>query len=408
MRNKVIGVLFLVIVFCTCISIKFYDSAANSIRMLLDTAFTYHNSDNGTGNGMDSEIVKRMGEINQGILDSLPYKTSMVELNGRLLKTLGVRSYYNSINGINITLEGYNVGRYLQTSTDYEVEQMVSFQDYLSKKGINLLYVSEPAKYIDDSFYQKQFGGQSFINRNTDLFLSRITKAGIDNLDLRTCIVAEGIDPLSLFYKTDHHWTVPASKWAAAKIAEKLNESCGYSIDLDLFDTKRFNSVHYENAWLGEQGKKVASSYIGLDDYTMMEPLYDTSYDVIANDGNVTAEGDFDIFIDKSIYSSEEDYYSANSWHYSYNAYNDNTIHNNNADYGKILILGDSYESSMVPFLSLGVEEIKLVVPRTVSGSIRDFIEDGEYDTVIIAYAQFMIGAHDSESNANYRMFTLE
>ena len=62
----------------------------------------------------------------------------------------------------------------------------------------------------------------------------------------------------------------------------------------------------------------------------------------------------------------------------------------------------------MAPFLSLGISDIKVVVLRGMTGSIREEIEKGDYDTVIIAYAQFMIGAHDNPSSANYRMFTLE
>ena len=31
-----------------------------------------------------------------------------------------------------------------------------------------------------------------------------------------------------------------------------------------------------------------------------------------------------------------------------------------------------------------------------------------EYDTVIIAYAQFMLGSHDDPSSANYRMYSFE
>lgn len=47
-------------------------------------------------------------------------------------------------------------------------------------------------------------------------------------------------------------------------------------------------------------------------------------------------------------------------------------------------------------------------MPRSIECSVRDLIESGDYDTVIIAYAQFMIGAHDDETNANYRMFTFD
>lgn len=49
-------------------------------------------------------------------------------------------------------------------------------------------------------------------------------------------------------------------------------------------------------------------------------------------------------------------------------------------------------------------------VDKTLLGQlpIRHYSEGEDYDTVIIAYAQFMIGAHDNEGSANYRMFRLE
>lgn len=92
-------------------------------------------------------------------------------------------------------------------------------------------------------------------------------------------------------------------------------------------------------------------NYIGLDDYTMMEPDYATSYTLIANDKTVKAEGDFNISINKSVYETTEDYASASSWHYSYNAYNGMSIQNHNIKSGNVLVLGDSFEMPMVPFL---------------------------------------------------------
>lgn len=72
-------------------------------------------------------------------------------------------------------------------------------------------------------------------------------------------------------------------------------------------------------------------------------------------------------------------------------------------------MLGDSYESSMLPFLTLGISDVRLVIPRNLKDqSIHEIVEASDYDTVIIAYAQFMIGAHDNENSANYSMFTFE
>lgn len=351
------------------------------------------------------------------ILSELPFKSDLIELNGRTMKLAGTRSYYTIINGISITRDNYNVGRYNPTTTDYEVEQMTAFREYLDTKGIGLLYVSEPAKYIDDAFYTEEFGGESYLNRNTDLFLERIGEAGINYVDLRDNIRKDNLDPLDLFYRTDHHWTVPASKWAAAIVAEKLNQDYGYHIDLSLYEDNQFNVVEYKDAWLGEQGKKVALSYIGKDDYTMMEPLYPTSYNIYQRGGDPlktsVASGDFGLFINKNIYNPEADPYTSSSWHYAYlgSKYSMSwSIRNENADYGKVLVLGDSYEASMFPFLTLGIQDSTLIVPRSLPEgvTVRSIVEQGDYDTVIIAYAQFMIGSHGDEANANYKMFTLE
>lgn len=356
---------------------------------------------------LEERVAASMASLNETVLEQLPIKNTLIEISGLVMKECGVQSYYNSTYGMNITSNGYNVGSYAKTSTDFEVEQMIAFKQYLDSQGIHLLYVNEPAKYIDDSFYEEEFGGASYLNRNADLFLSRIAEAGIDVLDLRTNIQEEGLDPLSLFYRTDHHWTVPASKWAAEKIAERLNQAYGYHIDMGLYEDENFNSSEYKNAWLGEQGKKMAKSYIGLDDYVMMEPKYGTSYTIARPDGEVT--GDFGLFINKGIYSVQMDPYMASSWHYSYYAYNMEMIHNEQADYGKVLVLGDSFETSMLPFLTLGIQDVRLVVPRDLGDrSVRELVAEEDYDTVIIAYVQSVIGAHDEEGNADYRMFLLE
>lgn len=72
--------------------------------------------------------------------------------------------------------------------------------------------------------------------------------------------------------------------------------------------------------------------------------------------------------------------------------------------------MGDSYEQVTEPFISLGVHEVDSLILRNYDSSfnLRNFILENGYDTVIIAYAQFMVGAHDDESSANYRMFTFE
>ena len=46
-----------------------------------------------------------------------------------------------------------------------------------------------------------------------------------------------------------------------------------------------------------------------------------------------------------------------------------------------------------------------MLVLREYDGSLREYIDSHDIDAVIVAYASFMIGAHDYESSANYAMF---
>ncbi len=408
-KNKIIAILFAVILLFTVIWQRSYLQFGKILQGIFSSQVLNSNEDGNKAQECDMEMNMTMNKIGKSTLETLPYKTELIKINGLFLKCAGVRSYYNNSLGMNITADGYNIGRYEETSTDYEFEEVFSLKKYLDEKGIKLLYVNEPTKYISDDYYKNQFGGESYINRNADRFLARIKEAGIDYLDLRDEIEKESLNSMEMFYRTDHHWTVPTSEWAALKIANRLNEDFGYNIDLSLFDIERFNVVKYENCWLGEQGRKVSDSYIGLDDYVMMEPLYETSFSIVTDDGEISNEGTFDIFVDKTVFDKQIDFYDSPSWHYIYKEYRNNTIRNNNVSYGKVLILGDSYERSMVPFLALGIKDIKVVIPREITDdSVRNIIESGDYDTVIIAYAQFMIGAHDDESNANYRMFMLD
>ena len=196
-----------------------------------------------------------------------------ISLNGYMAKQIKMQGYYSNI-GLYITDNGYIVSCGTKTSTDYEVEQTVAFRDFLMENGVNLLYVNEPTKYIDDSLFRKSFGVETFSNRNADLFLSRIRDAGINTIDLRDNIRQEGIAISDLFYRTDHHWTTPAGLWATRIMAEGLNNYCDYDIDLSIYNEENYDVQKWTSCWLGEQGKKVAVTYVGLDDYTEIKPKF--------------------------------------------------------------------------------------------------------------------------------------
>lgn len=343
--------------------------------------------------------------LESDLSESLPGRDALIDLNGSIAKVLNVQSLYGNL-GIYVTHDKQIVGMYPMTSTDYEYKQTVEFKEFLSENGINLLYVNEPTKYTDDFAFTKELGIDTYTNRNMDLFLERIGKAGVNAIDLRESIKKENIDVSTLFYKTDHHWTTEAGLWASRIMAEGLNEYCGYNIDTGIFDRSNFTFKEWKNSWLGELGHKLAASYTGLDDYTEIKPNFETSYG-FRNPSGEYVQGTFDNFIDESCYSKTGTVYENGSWYYSYKT---TGSVNNNVRAGKILLLGDSFDHVIVPFLSLAVHKLDFKCLRTAAADfdLHKYILDEGYDTVIVAYAQFMLGAHDDPENSNYRLYEFD
>lgn len=356
----------------------------------------------------DGNIIPEYSTVASDYLSKLPFKQKMVDMNGTIAKNLGMREIYKNSGGT-VLKNGYVAGIYDYTSTDYEIQQITELKAFLEERNIQLLYVNEPTKYIDDRIIAEDLGRNTYINDNTDRFLSRLSENEIQYIDLRDNILEQELDSFSLFYKTDHHWTTQMGKMAAEVIAERLNKSYGYNIDLSLYDSDKFIYKEYSDAWLGEQGKKLGKSFVGLDDFTFIAPDYDTLFDVSYGDKTITGAFE-EVLVNQAIYLPEnnENIYTAPSWHYSYMgiAKEGTTVNNLECGEGKkVLVLGDSYDSITVPFLALGVSEVQSLILRNYEGSLREYIDTHDIDTVVIAYASFMIGAHDNESSANYSMF---
>lgn len=390
--QKVISIIFVIVLVLGFLK--------NSSCTTINSFATYLKQQN-----YDAEDAISVSGIETDYTSSMWKHKDLINLNGLLANKLNIHGLYSDM-GMYVTDDNYIVSVSPYTTTDYEVDETIAFRDYLEANGINLLYVNEPTKYINDDLFKREFGIETYSNRNMDLFMKRINEAGVHAIDLRDNIKKDRINVFNLFYRTDHHWTTPAGLWATKIMAEGLNKYCKYNIDTSVFNEENYIRTDWNECWLGEQGRKMAQTYVGLDDYTELKPDFETNYTFKNGDGT-TYDGTFDSFVNETVYNTENDVYENNSWHYSYNRIN---CINNNIENGKVLIIGDSYDYVTQPFLSLQVHEVDSLILREYDNSfnLRDYIISNGYDTVIIAYAQFMVGAHDNPSSANYRMFAFD
>lgn len=417
MKNRILSYIFLVIIMFLAFDAGFiseFEKLISSVSAEMSEYYTRSewekNIDSNPQFNVPSlsiTVDNIIANCDKEIVDECSLDTMMAETCGVALKVIGNRGYYSDQDEfLYFTESGYCVYRADYNTVEYELDQMKKFKQFLDNKGVKLLYVNEPSKYVDDIYFLNQFGKQSFLNDNMNRFLAGLDDAEIKYLDLRESALNDGIDVMEMFYRTDHHWNVPAAKWAAEKIVNEMNKDCSFNFDSSIYDNSKYIVTNFEKSWLGEQGRKMSKAYTGMEDYTVIKPNFETKYTINNSDGT-SYSASFDDFVMTNVYLSTASPYTSTSWHYSYEIPYGAKICNDNVTEGKILVLGDSYEACLLPFLSLGVQSINYACLRDTDMTAEEIVEMGDYDVVIMAYAQFMVGAHDTADNPNYNMFNL-
>lgn len=268
--------------------------------------------------------------------------------------------------------------------------KICELQRVCKNAGAQFSYISYPSK-TNSNTKREKFG----INTNQESvregFLNALETDGINVLNIRELMEAEGYTPKDIFYKTDHHWKTTAGLYGARAIADYLNDLFGYSLRADLLNENLFSYTTYENLWLGETGRRCSATWTGvLDDFIEIVPVYDTMIKVGFQYGEYNRSGDFRILIDDSGYNGNIDLYSYSA-HYSYGVGFDSPvwIHNDNVVGKKILMIKDSFSAVVVPFLSLTTSDIAVWDMRVTPDGLYDYIAQNDFDIVLLAYTDF-------------------
>ena len=274
-------------------------------------------------------------------------------------------------------------------NTDDAAGRIAELRDECKKNGVEFAYFSFPSK-SDGTDTGKLYGIESNSEATRDNFLNKLDEYGIDILNVRDQMEAEGLTRKDIFYKTDHHWNTKGGLFAARTIAQFLSDK-GYNTEPYLLEDNMFSYDEYKNCWLGETGRKYSTTWVGsIDDFTVIKPKFDTSLEFIVPD-NFEKSGDFSILLNESVYGTEFDIYTT-SLHYTYMAGSGNNtiISNNNfKDGAKVLIINDSFSMVVAPFLSLAVGEVNIWDMRGNDASLYDYIKENDFDFVAVAYTDF-------------------
>lgn len=264
------------------------------------------------------------------------------------------------------------------------------FYDLCRNKNIPFLYIAAPAEVMEDKTVMPS-GISDFGNVNIDRFLRMLEDREIPYLDTRPLLDEMPLE--DIFYRTDHHWALPASIKTLTETIRILNED--YNMELDsefiLQNTENYICKVYENSFLGSRGIKVGELYAGKDTFRVLVPKFETNLEnryFVNSELMWTKTGSFwDTMIDEDILNDTSYYNKYNVFMFASSCENRIVNHNADNDY-RILVISDSFGRQLVPYLSLYVKQTRWLDPQPgrYSESYTDYIEEYNPDCVIVMF----------------------
>lgn len=282
-----------------------------------------------------------------------------------------------------------------KTDVASPISSTVEFASFCRDRGIGFLFVLVPPKIPRTSIYATGPCPLDFSNADGDAYLAGLQSHGVSCLDLRPALDSLEQPYSELFYKADHHWKPEVAIYAADQISRQLNERFGYSIDPGLFDLSRYEKRVYPHYFLGSYGKSLTLSRALPEDISFYLPTFPTSFHLEIPSLDLRRDGDASILYDWQRLDLSKSFYTPTTYAYSTNLYGDRAAiflrNHQKQDGKKLLLVRESYCSSVIPFLAPGIEQIDSIDLRYFTGSLRTFIEQEHPDTVVLCYSAIQL-----------------
>lgn len=276
-----------------------------------------------------------------------------------------------------------------KSHSDNVIVDYASLQEYVRKQGKGFIYFYTPQK---ECKYDNQLpeGAVSYTNQHMDTYIDSLKDYGVNYVDLREDLHEQGIDHYSMFYSSDHHWTVKSGLWAASEVTNEINKQYGLSMKNPL-DIGTYHDVVFKDAEFGSAGVGVTHFVCDTEDFIVPYPDFDTRFKLEVPSKGVDAEGSFEaLFIDDEKIKELQNEGGGSAYGkilYGNQPYEKITNLNNTSG-PKILMIRDSFSIAVAPYLAEVCSELVLLDVRPTNGnfngSIVTCIDDFNPDVVMV------------------------
>ncbi len=279
---------------------------------------------------------------------------------------------------------GYLTFAYLSSQGSADYTAILDFHDWLTQRGIPFLFIL-PAEKSDSRYAVYPKGYPQGQTETLDKYLKCLEDNGISCLDSTETLVSENKDFYSWFYKTDHHWNVHAGFSIAKAIAQRLKTAFSLPVEPDILDKTQFDTVLYEDLFLGSQGKKATLGYTSSEDFEVYYPLFATSFSIEIPSRKIEQTGLFEsTLIDALSLKAGNAYVNGAYPAFLYGDVPLARIHNLTCSNGTRALMIKTSDANVVDtYLAFTVEYLDIIDPRHFDGSIKAFIEATDPDVVM-------------------------
>lgn len=273
-------------------------------------------------------------------------------------------------------------------------KDIIKIESSAKKNNADFIYVQAPFKIMPSYEHSLPTAYRSYANENADELIYSLKDKGISCYDLRPVLENSPLKPDGLFYRTDHHWTIPAAFYSYQQLTKYLNDIYNYTSWEELnYLTKdeSFDKIEMKNAFLGTWGRRTGRFYVKPDDFTYYVPNFATDIEVTHknDDGEFNLRSSFYYtmmtpdYVEKSKDGIKTNRYSVYLGGYTKEIVAKNYMVDNGF---KVLIFHDSFGFPLSAFMSLSFSETRILDLRNYKDNIDDYIADYKPDIVLAIY----------------------
>ena len=185
----------------------------------------------------------------------------------------------------------------------------------------------------------------------------------------------------------------------AVSTGKLLNEDYGFNISKEVLDPSNYDFDTHRDAFLGAEGRRTGRYYVGLDDFTVITPAFDTDFHA-GIDSSETGHSERDGSFEETVMDMEKDtehYSFDDSAYYTYwggDYGRAETINNNVDDDSSVIIFKDSYGIPVTAFMTNMFHRVNVIDKRYYESTetLKELIEETDPDLVMFVYGPGYLG----------------